>query len=73
MNSKTSYNVLLLIVFAISLSFAEEANAFTVDFFNSSTAVDSLEDADALIDGNSSTATGTYDTINLSNAGYGQP
>ena len=76
---------LLLVFYAIDIGGSDRVNAFTVELFkandsnindqNDPDAINSLEDADALIGGNNlqSTASGTHDNINFSNAGYGHP
>ena len=72
--TKTLYLAAINLIF---LSYAQKASAFTVELFKSSTStpINSLEKADALIQGNNLefTASGSYEDVNFSNAGYGQP
>ena len=67
-----NYRILLLAISGINLGFAEEANAFVVELFKSTTPIDSLEDADALIGGHNleSTASGLYEVVDFRDVAY---
>ncbi len=70
-----NYGITLCSICLVQFGLTEKANAFTVELFKSTSPIDSLSDADALIDGTNleSTSSGSYDIIDFRDVAYGTP
>ncbi|MCC0178511.1 hypothetical protein I4641_16165 [Waterburya agarophytonicola K14] len=70
-----NYSILLYSVCLVQFGLTKKVNAFTVELFKSTTPIESLSDADALIGGTNleSTSSGSYDIIDFRDVAYGTP
>ena len=75
MKKVTSYNILLCSICLMQFGLIKKANAFSVELFKSTSPIESLSDADALINGTNleSTSSGSYDIIDFRDVAYGTP
>ena len=73
MKKIASSSILLSAIALTQLNYVGKVNAFTVEVFKSNDIVNSLDDADALIEGTNldSTASGYYEFIDFKDVAYG--